>query len=100
MSTYGYLRKAQKKNNGKKVAAIIFGIAVIAFAIVGGKTYFVNKKVKDTQEALMRIEQEKIKLQEEVDTLSGQIESLEKESNKLETILWRLEPIVIPDSMK
>lgn len=100
MSTYGYLRNVQKKNNGKKIAAIIFGVAVVAFVIVGGKTYFVNKKVKDTQEALTRIEQEKIKLQEEVDTLNGEIKGLEEESKKLETILWRLEPIVIPDSMK
>ena len=87
MSTYGYSRRVHNKNNGKKVAAIIFGVAVIAFVIVGGKTYFMNKKVT-------------IKLQEEIEALGGQIEGLEKESEKLESILWRFEPIVIPDSMK
>ena len=100
MSTYGYSKRVHNKNNGKKVAAIIFGVAVIAFVIVGGKTYFMNKKVNDTKEALTRVEEETIKLQEEIQALGGKIEGLEKESEKLESILWRFEPIVIPDSMK
>lgn len=100
MSTYGYSRTMQKRNNSKKIAAMLLGVAVIAFGIVGGRTYFVNKKVNDTKEALTLIEEEKIKLQQQVETLGVEIENLEMQSKKLESVLWRFEPIIIPESMK
>lgn len=100
MSTYGYSRTMQKRNNSKKIAAMVLGVSVVAFGIVGGRTYFVNKKVNDSKEALALIEEEKIKLEQQVEALGVDIENLEMQSKKLESVLWRFEPIIIPESMK
>lgn len=100
MSTYGYSRTTKRRGNSKRIAGAILGISLIAFGIVGGRTYFINKKFDDTQKAITQVEQQKTELESKLNELNGQIDSLEAKSAELEEILWRFQPIVIPDSMK
>lgn len=100
MGTYGYSRRRKKQGNGKKIAIAIFGVSLIVFGIVGGKTYFINKRVDGTKEAITRVEEEKVELENKLNELEQEVTNLEMKSEELEKVLWRFEPIIIPDSMK
>ena len=69
-------------------------------ALVGGKTYWINAKVHATQKTLTRITQEKTELKQQVEALDAEIKHLKTESEKLQTVLWRFDPVIIPESMK
>lgn len=100
MGTYSYSRKRKKQEHGKKIAIAIFGVSLIAFGIVGGKTYFINKKFERTKEVIIKVEEEKLELENKLNELEKEVTNLEMQSKELEKVLWRFEPIIIPDSMK
>lgn len=100
MSTYSYSRTRKKRVNGKNIAMAIFGVSLIIFGVAGGKAYFINKKFNKTEQAITKVEQEKVQLENKLNKLEQEATNLEVKSEELQKILWRFEPIVIPDSMK
>lgn len=104
MQKHSYSKKKKKKKLRKKrlrkIAITLFGLSSIAFALVGGKTYWLNAKVHATQKALTHITQEKTELKQQVEALDAEIKHLKTESEKLQTVLWRFDPVIIPESMK
>ena len=102
MQKHSYSKKNKKlrKKRLRKIAITLFGLSSITFALVGGKTYWINAKVHATQKALTRITQEKTELKQQVEALDAEIKHLKTESEKLQTVLWRFDPVIIPESMK
>lgn len=102
MQKHGYSKKKKKlkRKRLRKIAITLFGVSAIAFALVGGKAYWINTKVNASQKALTRITQEKTELKQQVEALDAEIKHLETESEKLQMVLWRFGPVIIPESMK
>ena len=100
MSTYGYSRTKSKGVQAKKIAIGLLGVSLVAFCGVGGNAYLKNKKIDEATALITEIEAQKQELESKVKGLQETTGSLENEVKKIEEILWRYEPIIIPDSMK
>lgn len=100
MSTYGYSRTRSKGVQAKKIAIGLLGVSLVAFCGVEGNAYLKNKKIDDATALITEIETQKQELEKKVKGLQETTGSLETEVKKIEEILWRFEPIIIPDSMK
>lgn len=100
MSTYGYSRTRSKGVQAKKIAIGLLGVSLVAFCGVGGNAYLKNKKIDEVTALITEIEAQKQELESKVKGLQETTGSLENEVKKIEEILWRYEPIIIPDSMK
>ena len=100
MSTYRYSRTRSKGVQAKKIAIGLLGVSLVVFCGIGGNAYLKNKKIKETTTLITDIEAQKETLENKVKGLQETTDSLEAQVKKIEEILWRFEPIIIPDSMK
>lgn len=99
MVTYGY------SNNKRRLDFVrITGvIAILSAALAIGsfvRFKLVDKKIETgKQQVEVMVEQNK-KMEQQTVQLQDEIKTLEDKALNLEEILWRHEPVVIPDSMK
>lgn len=99
MAKYTYA-KQRRHVNYKGFAAIIL---IISVALAGGMTargFFITKAIKNAEKSIADVEKEKITLEEHFSILEEEATKLEEQVNELEEVLWRYEPVIIPDSMK
>lgn len=99
MAKYSYVT-SRRRVDYKRIGLVLLCVSCIAAGGMGTRTYFIKQNIKDAKMSIAEIEKEKIILQEQLETLEQKTTELEEEANRLEEILWRYEPVVIPDSMK
>lgn len=99
MANYRYATP-RRKINYQGISAILLIVAVIALSAISVRGFLITKNIKKAETSIEQIENDKIKLQEEIEDLEVITQGLEEEAETLKEILWRYEPVVIPDSMK
>ncbi|MGL4362430.1 MAG: hypothetical protein ACRCSG_04000 [Cellulosilyticaceae bacterium] len=99
MAKYRY-SKPKRRINFQAISIILLIISIMALGIVATKSYITTKNIKKTESSIVKVEKDKIILQEEILQLEESTETLEKELKRLEDLIWKYEPVIIPDSMK
>ena len=99
MAKYRYV-STRRRINYKGISMILVAVSAIVFTGSLTSGYFIKKNIKKAEASIESIEKDKMNLEEELNTLQEKTEELEKEAEALEEILWRYEPVIIPDSMK
>lgn len=99
MAKYRYA-KPRRRINYKGISIIFVIVAVVGLVFNTTRGYFITKNIKNAETSIEQVEKEKIELQEEIKALEEKTAELEAQAKELEEILWRYEPVIIPDSMK
>jgi cell division protein FtsB len=101
MTTYGKIsHKRLRKNRGKQ---ILGGIVVAGLIISLGQVIYIKKLERAVQKTQMQIELvsgEKQNLEQQLPVLKATQNDLNQELNRLKTVIWRYQPVVIPPSMQ
>lgn len=101
MSTYRSSYKTRRRRiNFKLISALFALIGLIGAIGVGTINIATAKKLEKEKATIETIKQETTNIEAQIPDLEASIKELSKEVSSLQNILWRYEPIVIPDSMK
>lgn len=98
MATYVYSNKKRRLNFARIMGAIAIVAVVIAIGLFIRLQNF-DKKIETSQQKIETLTEQNKKTEEETVVIQEKIKALEEEALRLEELLWRYEPVVIPDSM-
>lgn len=99
MAKYRYAT-SRRRINYKGISAIVVIVAGIGLTAMTARSYFITKNIKNVEASIEQLENDKIKLKDELDGLEDATSDLEKKAEAMKEVLWRYEPVIIPDSMK
>lgn len=99
MATYGYSNKRSRLDFVRITGAIaiLSGIVAIGSFV---RVQLVDKKIESGTQKIETLTESNKQLEEQTAQIQETIKDLEGQALGLEEILWRHEPVVIPDSMK
>ncbi len=82
------------------IAMVATGIVTVSLVGVVIRGFMLQKDMKNTQSSIETIQKDTLLLEEELKALQEENTALQQEAASIEDILWRYEPIVIPESMQ
>lgn len=101
MSTYRSSYKPRRRRiNFKLISAFLVLVGGIGAVTTGTMNFATAKKLDKAKAAIETIKEETVNIEAQIPELESSVESLNKEVNSLQNILWRYQPVVIPESMK
>ena len=98
MGTYKSYNR--RRVNFKLISALFAGVALISTIGLGVMNLSTSKKLTKAQTSIETIKTEKSTIEAQIPTLETSIKELTQEVDNMQNILWRYQPVVIPDSMK
>lgn len=101
MSTYRSPYKTTRRRvNFKLIAALFALIGAISTISLTSISFSKSKKITNAKKQIETIKIETANIEKELPTLEKGVKDLSAEAESLKNILWRYEPVIIPESMK
>lgn len=94
--TYGRKRRVDHK----RIAIAVLMVSVIAAGAMVTRQVLITKNIKKAEQSIVDTKAQIEEIKEKLTAIEQEVESQKKQENELEEVLWRFDPVIIPDSMK
>lgn len=99
MATYGYSDR-RRRFNFTRIAGAVACLTIIVTIGLFVRVQLLNKNIASNKAKIETLTEKNVQVEQETKAMQDEIKTLEEEATKIEELLWRYEPVVIPDSMK
>lgn len=93
-------KTTHRRLNIRLIAGLIALVGTIGTVGLGFMGFRNTKKVAQAKEKIETIKMETTNIEQQIPQVQADIKNLNEEVTGLQNILWRYEPVVIPESMK
>lgn len=101
MATYKRSYYEKRKTSVFRIAIAMMALLTFLATIgLGVRFYVLDRNIKKNQVIIASIKKENTELEKQIPSMTQQVETLKIQTEDLKNILWKHEPIVIPESMK
>ena len=100
MGKYTYANSSRRRIDYRKITMITLGLMILITGAVATHSYVIGKNIKDMEATKEAVQQTIKEVETEMTTLKEDNTLKEAELANIENILWRYEPVVIPESMQ